>query len=221
MSQAVSIDSTDAGPAAASGVMATAQHAALRAIAAALNHLLARDDAAARRLCVHAKRRVVLRAGGVEAVFEVAEPGRLIALAAPVAAPDLRLDVDAAAVLSSQLRGQPLGLTGVHIAGDAEFAQAVSWLLGHLRWDAEDDLAGFVGDIAAHRAVRGARAVRDEGLRLVRRVESDTREWLAEAPRVVVARAEFDAVRTEVARLRDRVARLDKRIALLRQPARS
>ena len=223
MPQTPFVDVADANAArqAVPGALAALQHALLRGIAAALNHLLARDDAAARRLCAHAGRRVALRVGRVDAVFEAAQPGRLIAVAAPAPASDLRLDVDAAAVLASQMRGQQLGLSGVRIAGDAEFAQTVSWLLGHLRWDAEDDLAGLIGDVAAHRAARGARGLRDEGLRLARRFEGDARDWLAEAPRPVVARPEFDAVRAEVARLRDRVARLDKRIALLRQPVRS
>ncbi len=210
-----------AAAAAPRGTRAGMQRALLRGIAAALNHLLARDEAAARRLCAHAERRVALRVGRFEAVFEVAQPGRLVAMAASAAAPDLQLDVDVAAVLASQLRGQQLGLSGVRIAGDAEFAQAVSWLLGHLRWDAEDDLAGLVGDVAAHRAARGANALRDRGLRLARRFEGDVREWLTEAPRPVVARDEFDAVRAEAARLRDRVARMDKRVALLRQTVRS
>src|SRR5690606_31417475 len=45
----------------------------------------------------------------------------------------------------------------LHIQGDAGLAQIVSELARGLRWDAEDDLARLVGDVAAVRLMGAAR----------------------------------------------------------------
>ncbi len=38
----------------------------------------------------------------------------------------------------------------VHIAGDVQLAGDINWLVEHVRWDAEEDLARIVGDAPAH-----------------------------------------------------------------------
>ena len=38
----------------------------------------------------------------------------------------------------------------VHIAGDVQFAAEINWLVEHVRWDVEEDLARIVGDAPAH-----------------------------------------------------------------------
>jgi ubiquinone biosynthesis protein UbiJ len=46
------------------------------------------------------------------------------------------------------------GLVGdkpsVQIEGDVQLAAEVNWLVDHVRWDVEDDLARLVGDVPAH-----------------------------------------------------------------------
>jgi ubiquinone biosynthesis protein UbiJ len=189
-----------------------------RTAVAACNHLLQGDAAARARLQAHAGKQIALRIGGLDVALGVSACGDLDFLEA-AAEPALRLDVDPGAVAAAQLRGQPLGLSGVRISGDAEFAQAVSWLLGNLRWDAEDDLARYVGDVAAHRMARATRDAVAVGKRLSGRAETGLRDWLASQPRALPARAEFSALAAAVAAQRDALARLDKRIALLRRAA--
>src|SRR5574337_985981 len=56
----------------------------------------------------------------------------------------------------SVLRGdQP----GVRIEGDVQLATEVSWLVDHLRWDAEEDLSRLVGDAPAHALAEAARGI--------------------------------------------------------------
>jgi ubiquinone biosynthesis accessory factor UbiJ len=52
----------------------------------------------------------------------------------------------------------------VHIAGDVQFAAEINWLVEHVRWDVEEDLARLVGDAPAHAIGQGARKVL-QGLR--------------------------------------------------------
>jgi ubiquinone biosynthesis protein UbiJ len=185
---------------------------------ALLNHGL--SEGARVRLAPHAGKRVALRAAGLELELQLGADGAF----APAAtregeAPALRVDADLAELFAARLRGQPIG--GVHIAGDAEFAQAMSWSVEHLSFDVEDELAPWLGDIAAHRLGRALHAVRARGERLQRRALDGARDWLAEAPRLLVVRAEFDAAAADVARVRDAVARLDKRVAALQRRLRA
>lgn len=193
------------------------QQRAVLHVTQAINHLIRQEPQAEERMRAHIGKHLALHVAGRSAVLQISPaggfaPGPTQEVAQPS---ELRLDIDVSAVLAAQWRGQALGLTGVRITGDAEFAQAVSWLLGHLRWDAEDDLAQLLGDLAAHRLVRAGRGMLAQGRRLRRQVEADTKDWLAEAPRALVGRAEYTACSVELAQLRDATARLDKRVQML------
>jgi ubiquinone biosynthesis protein UbiJ len=39
---------------------------------------------------------------------------------------------------------------GVRVEGDVQLAAEVNWLIDHVRWDAEEDLARLIGDAPAH-----------------------------------------------------------------------
>ncbi len=52
----------------------------------------------------------------------------------------------------------------VRIEGDVQLAAEINWLIDHVRWDAEEDLARLVGDAAAHTLAEAARKA-FEGLR--------------------------------------------------------
>jgi ubiquinone biosynthesis protein UbiJ len=45
----------------------------------------------------------------------------------------------------------------VRIEGDVQLAAEVNWLIDHVRWDAEEDLARMIGDAPAHTLVQAAR----------------------------------------------------------------
>jgi ubiquinone biosynthesis protein UbiJ len=38
----------------------------------------------------------------------------------------------------------------VRIAGDVQFAAEINWLVEHVRWDLEEDIARVIGDAPAH-----------------------------------------------------------------------
>ena len=74
-------------------------------------------------------------------------------------------------------------LREVEMHGDAEFAHEVSFLARHLRWDVEEDLSHVVGDIAAHRAVGGARAAAEWAVDAAQRTAAGAAEyWTEERP---------------------------------------
>lgn len=128
-----------------------------------LNHVLASEPEAGKRLTPHAGRCIDLQLDGWPALlpklprlsFQVTPAGLLEWLPeGPFAAADLVISVDA----SNPARMAAQGFTGrkpdVEIAGDAQLAADVSWLMDNLRWDIADDLARIVGDGPAHELSR-------------------------------------------------------------------
>ena len=70
---------------------------------------------------------------------------------------DLRLTVTEEtpiALASALARGDK---PKVRIEGDVQLAAEVNWLIDHVRWDAEEDLARLIGDAPAHTLVQAAR----------------------------------------------------------------
>ena len=70
---------------------------------------------------------------------------------------DLRLTVTEdtpVALVSTLARGDK---PKVRIEGDVQLAAEINWLIDHVRWDAEEDLARLVGDATAHTLAEAAR----------------------------------------------------------------
>jgi ubiquinone biosynthesis protein UbiJ len=49
----------------------------------------------------------------------------------------------------------------IRIEGDVQLAAEVNWLIDHVRWDPEEDLARLIGDAPAHTLAQTARRVVD------------------------------------------------------------
>ncbi len=131
-----------------------------------LNHVLQQEPEAQQRL---------IRQQGRVAKFEwrfvtmtfVATPAGLLDLSPEGAVPELTLTVT---------EESPFGLAraafsgekpAVRIEGDVQLAAEVNWLVDHVRWDVEDDLARVIGDVPAHTIAGAARRVRDALRRFV------------------------------------------------------
>jgi len=186
--------------------------------ARAANHVLRATPLALERLRRHAGRTVGFAVGPVDLAFTVQTTGELLP-ALPGTGRDL--DVRASPFLLPRLAlGDEAAFRDIAMTGDMELAQEVSFLLRNLRWDAEEDLARLVGDVAAHRIARAARTVlretREAGLRGAQALA----EYATEEAGLAATRVRIDGFVEDVARLRDDVDRLDKRIGRLERPVR-
>jgi len=101
------------------------------------------------------------------------------------------------------------------VSGNARLASEVLLLVRHLRWDAEEDLARLVGDVAAHRLAGAVRDLATWQTDAVRRLADSLVDYAVEERRMLVKRAELDSLAAEAAQLRDALERLEKRIARL------
>jgi ubiquinone biosynthesis protein UbiJ len=187
-----------------------------RAAALAANHVLRATPVALERLRRHAGRTVGFALGPADVAFTIQTTGELLP-ALNGAAHDL--DVRISPFLLPRLAlGEDAAFRDIEMRGDMELAQEISFLMRNLRWDAEEDLAQVVGDIAAHRIANGARAIgraaREAGLRSA---QAAAEYWTEESP-LIASRVKVQAFVDEVARLTDDLERLDKRIERLERP---
>src|SRR5690606_40640481 len=87
----------------------------------------------------------------------VITPAGLFNLAPEGAEPDLRLEVtdtSPIALAQAALRGDK---PSIRIEGDVQLAAEINWLVDHVRWDVEEDLARVIGDAPAHTVAQFAR----------------------------------------------------------------
>lgn len=128
-----------------------------------LNHVLMQESEAMDRL-VRQKGRVARVQWRAYSMALVITPAGLFNLASEGAVPDLRLEVTETSPLTlaqSALRGDK---PSIRIEGDVQLAAEINWLVDHVRWDMEEDLARVIGDAPAHTvaqvAGRAAQALR-------------------------------------------------------------
>ena len=180
----------------------------------ALNHLLANEPWARERLAPFAGETIELRAPPFPALrFGVQENG-VLGEATAEATPSLVLTLKAEAP-AALLRGKEHFLRAVEVSGNAKLADAVMLLAGNLRWDFEEDLSRLLGDVAAHRLAEALRGFAAWQADAARRMGESLADYLAEESRLLVRRAELDALSGEAVSLRDAVGRLEQRIRRL------
>lgn len=182
--------------------------------AAAINHLLERDEAARRRLAQHAGKLARIDTGVIDLRLAV-QPGGAVATATADAVPDVSIFIKAGD-LPLLLQDRDRAFSHVRIEGDAELANTLSHLLNTLRWDPEDDLSSVVGDVAAVRIGQAARKGWQRARSLHASAMENLAEYLLEENPTLVRRQALDEMGEAISTMRDDVERLAKRIDKLK-----
>jgi ubiquinone biosynthesis protein UbiJ len=129
-----------------------------RRIVLLLNHVLMQEPQAMERL-IRQKGRVV-RMQWRSFTFKVlVTPAGLLDVAPQDAQADLSLVITEESPFAIAQELMQGGKPAVRIEGDVQLAAEVSWLIDHVRWDLEEDLARVMGDAPAHTLVQGARSM--------------------------------------------------------------
>ncbi|CAN7260960.1 SCP2 domain-containing protein [Acidovorax sp. Leaf78] len=121
-----------------------------------LNHVLMQEKEAMDRL-VRQKGRIARVQWRAYSMALVITPAGLFNVAPEAATPDLRLEVTETspfALAQTALRGDK---PTIRIEGDVQLAAEINWLVDHVRWDVEEDLARVIGDAPAHTVAQVAR----------------------------------------------------------------
>jgi ubiquinone biosynthesis protein UbiJ len=188
---------------------------ATEAVVGWFNHLLVREAWAREALAPYAGRVARFETGVAALDLGVAADGSLLAAAdTRGAAPSVTITLEPGRLPRALLEPSVL-LRDVRMAGDLEFAQALTRVLQNLRPDPAEDLSRWIGDAAAERVVGAARTAvetaRDTGRRLARQA---TDYWVSENP-LLVGRIDLEQFGAEVGALRAAVDRLAERVAKL------
>ncbi len=133
---------------------------AQRRVVLLLNHVLQQEKEATGRIA-RQKGRVVLVKWRFFAMKLAATPAGLLDLAVPDSVPDLTVVVmqeSPLVIAQAVLRGDK---PEVRIEGDVQLAAEVNWLVDHVRWDVEDDLARVIGGVPAHTLGMAVRSMAD------------------------------------------------------------
>jgi ubiquinone biosynthesis protein UbiJ len=128
-----------------------------RRVVLLLNHVLMQEPLAMERL-VRQKGRVVLVQWRTFTFKLVLTPAGLFDLATPESTSDLTLIItedSPFAIAQAVMQGEK---PPVRVAGDVQLAAEVNWLVDHVRWDLEEDLARIVGDAPAHAMAQAMRS---------------------------------------------------------------
>lgn len=175
----------------------------------AINHLLAGANWAGARLRPFAGRQARIEMPPFVLAFEIDAEGRMRACAdAEGTDVVVRLPADTPFLL-------PHGLTRImacaSVEGNAEFATELSFVFRHLRWDAEEDLAGVIGDIAARRLVTGASRLLDWQRQSATNLGANVAEYMSREQQLLVTTQEFAVFQAELQQLNNALIQLEKR----------
>ena len=188
-------------------------------LAAALNRLLRSESWARGRLLPFAGEILELRAPPMPRLrFAITAEGCLEGApdAAPAAAAEPSLVITfGPGALAAAAKGEDHLLRSIDVAGNARLATEVMFLARHLRWDVEEDLSKFVGDVAARRLTGLARDAAAWHADAARRIAGSLVEYAVEEKQVLVKRQALEDFSAAFARLRDGIERLEKRIERL------
>lgn len=180
---------------------------------AAINHLLGQAAWAREKLAPYAGHAAQINLPPFAAAFLIAADGYL---AVPAAEAELEVSISLpAATPLLALQGKDEVMRAARIEGSAEFAETLGFVIRNLRWDAEEDLSGLVGDIAAHRIVGGAREFAAWQQQAARNFAENLAEYFTEEQPLIASRPAIAEFSADIDRLRDDVARLEKRLARL------
>lgn len=185
----------------------------MKPAAAVINHLLAQEPWAQKTLQAHAGKVACIDTGALQLRLKVAADGYV---------QDVAADAPANVTIRVKLSDLPLiaanrerAVSYVKLEGDADFANAISQLSQKLRWDAEDDLARVLGDVAATRVVAGARQLVDAARTTRRKLSENLAEYFLEEQPMLIRPRMLQDFSADVVRLRDDLERLSKRIEKL------
>ena len=176
---------------------------------AVLNRMLVREQWARDKLAPFAGRSARFDAAPFTLTLQVADGGVFAATNAS----------EPAVIIGIALSSLPLAMLDpkaamkdVRLSGDAEFAQALAFVLQNLRPEPEEELSRFVGDAAAQRLVGFMRASASQWKQAADNMLDSTVHYVVTENPMVVGRDDLEVFNQDVNRLRDAVARAEKRI---------
>lgn len=186
-------------------------------VLAIINHLIAGEDWAGKLLDKHLGKVLMLKLPLGDFALQV-RPGGLANAHLDADTPvQVQLDVAKEAITAALSGGKAAATKHVKISGDVDFAHDLSTLASNLKWEAEEDLAKWVGDAPAHRITLETKKIIDAGKKAVIDLKGGVRDYLVHEKEALIDNSELESFKKELRELRDGVERAEKRVERLSQ----
>ena len=178
-----------------------------------VNHLLAQEAWAKSKLQNHAGKIACIDLQAMALRLKIAADGMLEeAEADALADVTIRLKLTDLPLIA---QNRERAFSYVKVEGDADFANTISHLSQHLRWEAEEDLSKLFGDVAALRMVSAAKSLIQTAQQAHQTMQENLAEYFLEENPMLVRPVAVQAFGAEVNKCRDDVERLIKRLEKL------
>ncbi len=184
-------------------------------VASAINHVLINENWARARLLPFVGQTAQIEAHAFKLSLRITANGVFEAVSPPYQQPAVIIslpDNTAAKIISGDFSAI---FSAARIVGSADFAEALAFVFRNLKWDAEADLAGLIGDIPASRAVSSLAYFVDWQKSAALNVAHNFKEYLTEESQQLTPHRDIEAFGQAVNFLRDDLERLEKRISRL------
>ena len=124
--------------------------------------------------------------------------------------PDSAADVTITVLAGLLEAAESERLRFVRIEGDALLAQDLSYLAQHLRWDAEQDLAGLIGGSAAFHVLSTLKKLAITTQEAAARAQTQSAQWLLQDSGWLASAESFAAQSAELTQLNARIDQLER-----------
>jgi ubiquinone biosynthesis protein UbiJ len=176
----------------------------------ALNHLLSQEPWAAKQLQLHAGKVACIDFQLFSVRLKIAAHGFLEA-APDETTPNVTIHINPADI-PLIIQDKERAISYVKLEGDAELAQTISELSKNLRWDTEQQLSDWFGDIAGRRIATTGKSIVTHLQNNAQKLQENLAEYFLEENPMLVRPTRVTEFAQEVGRIRDDVERLQKRI---------
>lgn len=182
-------------------------------VLSSLNHVIQGENWAQERLRQHAGATVLIEAGAITIRLSIDDRGLLTSSDTSIP-PDVTVSLPADALSHAMFDREKL-FSSVKLAGSADVAETFAFVFRNLRWDAEADLAQFLGDIPARRLNLLGHSLLNGFQDSIQKFAENLKEYAVEDSSLLVPPRDITIFGSEVNRIRDDIARLEKRISKL------
>lgn len=184
-------------------------------VISAINHVLVSENWARNKLLPFAGQSALIEAPPLKLSLSIAGDGLFESGLNPIQEPLVVICLPDITAVTFIIGDSAAAFSAARISGSADFAEALAFVFRNLKWDAEADLAGLIGDIPANRAMSTfSKLIEWQKLALLN-VGRNFKEYVTEESNQLIPLSEIEAFGQAVNILRDDLERLEKRVTRL------
>ena len=182
-----------------------------------LNHLLLQNDWMQSKLIDHKNKILAIEISGLKNIFIVEENGQLRSLNE-----SKTIDCIIKLTINDFINQVVNNKNGkISIEGDMELANQVTQVLKNIKWDIEEDLSKYIGDIPAVHTTKFLKKVFNSSQRNMFNLTSSLIEYWQEESPILAKKRNVEIFNSEVDKIVEDVERIDVRFNTIIEKIRS